>query len=159
MKCYAMTLTGIETKLQINPNPDNGTIHCCGSWFYPSLNSRIKCLLTITISWSVNRPNLPMTKSLSTVDSLLNLINEVFLSPFSLVGSSLTSNSSSHFTCVVMNETVMSESVSTNIRAGLFFTPVRSVNGNGIKTMSPLITCTLLLGRPLNINPLLSPKT
>lgn len=81
------------------------------------------------------------------------------LSPLSLVGSSLTSDSSSHFACVVMNETVMSESVSTNIKAGLFFTPVRSVNGKGIKTISPLITCIILLGRPSNTNLLLSLKT
>ena len=96
---------------------------------YRNLNSLIKCLLTVTISWSVNRPNLPIIKSLSIVDNLPNLINEVFLSPFSFVGSILRSNSSSHFTCVVMNETVMSETVSTNIKACLFFTPVRSVNG------------------------------
>lgn len=107
--------------------------------YCPSLRSLTKFLSTLDNSPVDKLPIFPITNSLTIVASLDNLINEVLFSQFPDDGSTFTSKSSRHFSCVVTNETVMSNSLATRIRAGLFFIPERSVNGNGIKTMSPLI--------------------
>ena len=53
-----------------------------GRGYSPNLNILTKFLSTLVDSSGDKLPSLPITKSLSIVASLLNLINDVLLSPF-----------------------------------------------------------------------------
>jgi len=68
-----------------------------GRGYCTNLNIFTKFLSTLANSSCKRFPSLPITKSLSIVASLLNLISDILLSPFDCEGSIFTSKSSCHF--------------------------------------------------------------
>jgi len=78
-----------------------------------------------------------MASVLSRVTSLASRIMDSALSPFSFVGLSSISVSSFYLSCVEIKARVISVSLLISTNAGLFLVPDKSVNGNGISTISP----------------------
>ena len=82
-------------------------------------------------------PILPKTIVLSIVANLEGRMREGFLMPVLRSGCNSMSVGSFQPTWVVINATVTSAEATANIGAGRSFVPERSVNGNGIRTISP----------------------
>gem|GEM_PF-2067322 len=81
---------------------------------------------------------------LDNVTSLNVLMTEGTFKSFESSGSISTSHSSVFFNLLVMNVNVRSTAFVITTKAGLSLTPVKSVNGNGTKTMSPFFICNSL---------------
>ena len=91
------------------------------------------------MSFECRAPNFPTTKNRSIVAIFERRTRECCLRPLLGDGYSSMSVASLHLNWVLIKQTVMSLAALIKMTAGLNLFPVKSVKGNGINTMSPLV--------------------